>query len=113
MARKLDTDTRFVINQSVRLSVLGESPVSLLGQIRYLGATGAELALDRPAEPGVICKVRWNRAVLFGEVVSCQWHRGDYQVEIRLWHVIFEAPQAAEGWKNLFGEPAQPREGRR
>lgn len=64
MARKLDTDTRFVINQSVRLSVLGESPVSLLGQIRYLGTTGAELALDRPAEPGVICKVRWNRAVL-------------------------------------------------
>jgi hypothetical protein len=109
MARKPDPDSRFAINQSVRLSVLSETPVSLLGQLRHLGATGAELALDRPAEPGVLCKIRWNHAVLFGEVISCQWHRGDYHVELRLWHVIFEAPQAAEGWTNLFGEPAPQR----
>ncbi|MFN0172943.1 MAG: hypothetical protein ACKV22_41725 [Bryobacteraceae bacterium] len=105
MARRPVSARRFAINQGVTLTVVGDPPISLPGQIRHLGAADFDLSLDRPLDLGAILKIRWNRTVLFGEVTSCESTRGDYRLALKLWHVLFESPDVAEGWKQLFDGP--------
>ncbi len=102
MARKPGDAHGFAINQAVSLTVVGDQPISLLGQMMELGATDAALSLDRPLDPGALLKIRWNRTVLFAEVTSCKGMRAEYWLALKLWHVLFESPDLAEGWKQLF-----------
>ena len=63
---------RLPAEQTVQLTVLGTTEISIIGQVVNVSGTGVRLLVDCPVEPGSPIQIDLGTSVLVGEVRYCQ-----------------------------------------
>jgi light-regulated signal transduction histidine kinase (bacteriophytochrome) len=92
-------EPRFNVNQSIRVTILGNPEIWLSGRAREVSRSGMRLVLDRPARLGSAIKVEWNEDLLLGSVCYCTKENSSYVVGLRLfssWESLTEEVLARE-----------------
>lgn len=81
-------EPRFVADQSVLVTVLGDHEMQYTGRIR--NASGRGLAIDLPnaVPPRTAIKIELEDSLLLGEAVFCKGGQGSYLVGVELDQVL-------------------------
>jgi hypothetical protein len=81
-------EPRFVADQSVVVTVLGDHEIQHAGRIR--NASGRGLAIDMPCAvpPGTAIKIEFDDSILLGEAVFSKGGQGSYLLGVELDQVL-------------------------
>jgi hypothetical protein len=66
------------------VTVLGEQPVTATGLIIDVSGTGAALLLSNPIEIETLVSVKYESAILMGEVRNCVHTRAGFRVGLEI-----------------------------
>jgi len=91
-------ETRFLLAEPVKVTLLGEAEESCWGQTLNVSVTGVSLTTPRPVEIGSPVKLEVTDGMILGEVRHCQAAQGsiaEYLVGISIEHVLF-------GWMEFY-----------
>ena len=81
-------EVRIQANQSVAITLFGESDVEVSALIRNISGKGIGLELQGPVRPGTLIKVDLQDALLLGEVIYCRKDESSYYVGVELEHSL-------------------------
>jgi hypothetical protein len=88
-------EPRFDVEQTVRLTTLGEESEQLTAQVVNISGTGMRLLVDRLMAPGLTIKVEWDEILLLGEVCYCQPDPEGYAIGLELEHALLHTRELA------------------
>ena len=75
---------RLPAEQTVQLTVLGTTEVSIIGRVVNVSGRGVRLLADCPVEPGSSIQIDLGASVLMGEVRYCQAEGQQFGLGIEL-----------------------------
>ena len=101
-------EPRFDVEQTVRLTTLGEKPEQVVAQIVNISGTGMRLLVDRMLAPGVALKVEWDEILLLGEVCYCQPEPEGYAIGLEMEHALLHTRDLARLAQQLLVGEADP-----
>ena len=91
-------ETRFPINEPVKVTLLNGSNESYWGETVDVSATGMSFYTPVRLEPGSLVKIEVDDSMVLGEVRHCRIRessREQYLVGLNIDHVLF-------GWRQLY-----------
>lgn len=97
-------EPRIDVEQTVRVTTLGEQSQELSAQIANFSGTGMRLLVDRPFPAGVALRVEWDQTLLLGEVCYCQSVNGGYAIGVELEHALLHTNALSRLARELLGD---------
>ena len=91
-------ETRFKMNQAVKVTLLGDSSESYWGEMVDVSATGLSFVMPARLAIGSLVKIEIDDAMVLGEVRHCAVRQdapGRHLAGINIEHVLF-------GWRELY-----------
>jgi hypothetical protein len=93
--------------QPVRVTVLDEPEIEILGQIVESSGKRLRLVVDRSIRQGAAVKVGFEQTLLLGEVCGCQPAGREFEVALDLEHSLLHTDELARlARKLLAGAPS-------
>jgi hypothetical protein len=81
-------EPRFVTDQSVVVTVLGDHEMQHIAKIRNASGRGLSIEIPSPVPPGAAIKIESQDSILLGEAVYCKGGQGPYLVGVELDQVL-------------------------
>lgn len=79
---------RFVADQSVVVTVLGDHETHHTGRIRNASARGLAIDMPNPVPPGTALKIVFEDSIVLGEAVFCKAGQGSFLLGVELDQVL-------------------------
>lgn len=105
-------ESRFDVEQTVRVTALGDQSESFPAQVANLSGTGLRLLVPRLVPAGAALQVEWNEMLLLGEVCYCQPVDGGFAIGVELEHALLHTGELARLARKLLGEAGPSWNGR-
>ena len=97
-------EQRVSLSESVRVTILGEQPITADGELINLSGKGARIAVPAVIAPGTLLRVDMKDSILLGEVSHWRKHGGEIQIGVQIEHVLTNLQQLAKLRDSLLEE---------
>jgi hypothetical protein len=77
-------EPRFIADQSVVVTVLGDPEVQQIARIRNASGRGLSMEIPSKVQPGSALKIELDDSILLGEVIYCKGGQGSYLLGMEL-----------------------------
>jgi hypothetical protein len=81
-------EPRFVIDEAVTLTVLGERNTQYPGRVKNVAGRGIGMTAPAPIEAGAAVSIKFGDSIMLGEVVYCRSMGGPYFLGLEIQHAV-------------------------
>ena len=102
-------EARFEANQSVAITLFGESDITIPARVKNISGRGIGLELEGPVAPGTAVKIELEDALLLGEVIYCRQDEASCYLGVQLEQALTGLAELSR-MVNAFGDGTRSRQ---